>query len=44
MARDETLPVPKLILTSIQINTRAGIFSKVEDNNVSYIKTPLNKL
>lgn len=44
IARDNTLAVPKLILPSIQTNMRAGNFPKAENNKVSYIKTPLNKL
>lgn len=42
--RDKTLAVPKLLLPSIQINMRAGELSPPEDNNVSYIKIPLNKI
>ncbi len=43
-ARDKTLSVPKLILPSIQVNMRAGKLPQTEDNDISYIKIPLNKL
>jgi glyoxylase-like metal-dependent hydrolase (beta-lactamase superfamily II) len=43
-ARDKTLSVPKLILPSIQINLRAGKLTPPEDNGISYIKIPLNKI
>ncbi len=42
--RDKNLAVPKLLLPSIQINLRVGKLPKVEDNNVSYLKIPLNLL
>lgn len=42
--RDATLGTPKLILPSIQVNIRAGQFPPPEDNNVSYLKIPLNRL
>ena len=42
--RDATLAMPKLILPSIQVNMRAGLFPKPEDNGVSYLKLPLNQL
>jgi len=42
--RDATLNMPKLILPSIQVNIRAGHFPLPEDNNVSYLKLPLNLL
>ena len=41
---DKTLPVPRLLLPSIQTNMRAGKLSMPEDNNVSYIKIPLNQI
>ena len=40
--RDATLNMPKLILPSIQVNIRAGRFPSPEDNDVSYLKLPLN--
>lgn len=43
-ARDATLEMPTLILPSIQVNIRAGAMPPAEDNGVSYLKIPLNKL
>ena len=40
--RDATLSMPKLLLPSLQINIRAGRFPTPEDNDVSYLKLPLN--
>ena len=40
--RDATLSLPALILPAIQINIRAGHLPESEDNNVSYIKIPLD--
>ncbi len=42
--RDEGKAVPKLLLPSIQANLRAGTFGKPEDNNVRYIKIPIDKI
>jgi glyoxylase-like metal-dependent hydrolase (beta-lactamase superfamily II) len=42
--RDQTLAVPTLLMPSIQVNMRAGELPPPEDNGVSYIKIPLNKL
>jgi len=42
--RDEGKPVPKLLLPSIQVNMRAGIFGDAESNGVKYVKIPLNKI
>lgn len=42
--RDEGKAVPKLLLPSIQANLRAGTFGEPEDNNVRYIKIPVDKL
>jgi hypothetical protein len=42
--RDATLPMPRLILPSIQINMRAGNRPPPEDNGVSYLKLPLDLL
>lgn len=42
--RDEKKAVPKLLLPSIQANLRAGTFGLPEDNNVQYIKIPVNKI
>lgn len=43
-ARDETLAMPRLIIPSIQVNMRAGNMPPPEDNGVSYLKVPVNKL
>ena len=43
-ARDKTLSMPVLILPSIQVNVRAGAFPAPEQNGVSYLKIPLNRL
>lgn len=43
-ARDKTLPMPKLILHALQINTQAGRLPKAENNGTSYLKLPLNIL
>jgi glyoxylase-like metal-dependent hydrolase (beta-lactamase superfamily II) len=42
--RDKTLKVPKLLIPSIQINMRAGEMPPPEDNGISYIKIPLNRI
>jgi len=42
--RDEGKAVPKLLLPSIQANLRAGTFGLPEDNNVRYIKIPVDKI
>ncbi len=43
-ARDRTLPKPRLLLPSVQINMRAGQLPPAENNDVSYLKIPLNSL
>ncbi len=43
-ARDATLAMPRLIVPSLQINMRAGQMPEPDDNGVSYLKVPLNKL
>jgi glyoxylase-like metal-dependent hydrolase (beta-lactamase superfamily II) len=43
-ARDKTLDMPVLILPSVQINMRSGQYPEPEENGVSYLKIPLNKL
>jgi glyoxylase-like metal-dependent hydrolase (beta-lactamase superfamily II) len=43
-ARDTTLSLPALILPSIQVNIRAGRLPPAEDNEISYIKIPLDTL
>jgi glyoxylase-like metal-dependent hydrolase (beta-lactamase superfamily II) len=42
--RDAELPVPELILPSIQVNIRAGALPEVESNGVAYLKIPLDAL
>ncbi|HEX6259714.1 MAG TPA: MBL fold metallo-hydrolase [Woeseiaceae bacterium] len=42
--RDATLSLPALILPAIQVNIRAGHLPESEDNDVSYIKIPLDTL
>jgi len=40
--RDSQLGMPKLILPSIQVNVRAGHLPDPEDNDIRYLKIPLN--
>lgn len=40
--RDATLPLPKLMLAALQVNTRGGRLPRPEDNGRSYLKVPLN--
>nr|WP_025825962.1 MBL fold metallo-hydrolase [Acetobacter persici] len=42
--RDSTLSLPNLIMPSVQINIRGGHMPEPEENGVSYIKIPINKL
>ena len=42
--RDKTLSMPLLIIPSIQVNMRAGHMPPAEDNGVTYLKVPLNRL
>jgi len=39
--RDATLPAPKLLLPSVQVNIRAGRLPPPESNGVSYLKIPV---
>jgi glyoxylase-like metal-dependent hydrolase (beta-lactamase superfamily II) len=43
-ARDRTLDVPTLLVPSIQVNIRAGALPPAEDNDIAYLKVPLNTL
>ncbi len=43
-ARDATLPMPALIIPSVQANIRAGALPEPEDNGVRYFKVPLDTL
>ena len=42
--RDKTLSVPQLLIPSIQVNMRAGELPPPEENGISYIKIPLNRI
>ena len=42
--RDSTLAKPKLILPSIQVNMRGGRMPEPEDNGISYLKLPVNRI
>jgi len=42
--RDRQLSMPALILPSIQLNMRAGEMPPAEDDGVSYLKIPLNRI
>lgn len=43
-ARDAALPMPALIIPSVQTNIRAGALPPAEDNGVRYFKTPIDHL
>ncbi len=43
-ARDRTLPMPKLILHALQVNTNAGRLPEPEANGRRYLKIPLDLL
>ncbi len=40
--RDKELGMPKLLLPAIQVNVRAGQLPEPEDNNIRYLKIPLD--
>jgi glyoxylase-like metal-dependent hydrolase (beta-lactamase superfamily II) len=42
--RDAELPMPRLILHSLQVNINAGRLPAPEANGVAYLKIPLNRL
>ncbi len=42
--RDATLGLPNLILPSVQVNIRAGHLPEAEDNQIAYIKIPLDAI
>ncbi|MNI49156.1 putative metallo-hydrolase [compost metagenome] len=42
--RDAGLGMPTLLLPAIQVNVRAGHLPPAEENGVTYLKIPLNKL
>ncbi|WP_107851872.1 MBL fold metallo-hydrolase [Oceanimonas marisflavi] len=41
--RDSTLPAPRLLLPSIQVNMRAGELPPAENNDQVYLKVPVNR-
>jgi glyoxylase-like metal-dependent hydrolase (beta-lactamase superfamily II) len=43
-ARDQTLPMPKLILHALQVNLRAGRLPPAENDGRHYLKIPVNRL
>lgn len=43
-ARDAMLKMPTLLLPSVQVNIRAGIFPPAEDNGIQYLKIPVNQI
>ena len=43
-SRDAKLSMPDLIMPSVQVNIRGGRLPEPEDNGVSYIKIPVNRL
>ncbi len=42
--RDAALPMPALILPSVQVNMRAGELPSPETNGKRYLKIPVNAL
>ncbi|WP_282153485.1 MBL fold metallo-hydrolase [Ruegeria atlantica] len=43
-ARDATLPMPRLILPSLQVNMRAGQMPPADEQGDVFLKVPINKL
>lgn len=43
-ARDATLPMPALILPSLQVNLRGGALPEPDRNGVRYLRIPLDRL
>jgi glyoxylase-like metal-dependent hydrolase (beta-lactamase superfamily II) len=43
-ARDATLPAPRLILPSLQVNICAGALPPPDSNGICYLRLPLNQL
>ena len=43
-ARDKTLSAPRLLFPSLQVNINAGVLPEPENNEVKYLKIPLNFL
>lgn len=42
--RDAELSMPKLILPAVQVNMRAGSFPPADDNDITYLKIPIDAL
>ena len=42
--RDATLPVPQLILPSLQVNIRAGNLPPPDSNGIRYMRLPINQV
>ena len=42
--RDQTLPMPKLMLLALQVNIRGGQLPEPESNGIRYLKLPLDAL
>jgi len=43
-ARDSNLPAPRLLFPSLQLNINAGKLPEPENNDIAYLKVPLNYL
>ena len=43
-ARDATLPMPALILQSLQVNLRAGVLPSPSGNGTRYLRIPLDRI
>ena len=43
-ARDATLPMPALILQSLQVNLRAGTLPEASHNGTRYLRIPLDRI
>lgn len=43
-ARDKTLSMPRLIMPSLQVNTRAGHLPEPDESGKSFLKVPVNTL
>ena len=41
-ARDATLPMPRLMLPSVQVNLRAGSMPPPDANGIRYIRIPID--
>jgi glyoxylase-like metal-dependent hydrolase (beta-lactamase superfamily II) len=43
-ARDKTLSMPRLIVPSLQVNTRAGHLPEPDESGKTFLKVPVNTL